>query len=188
MYDIQFDQNDLDANQQGRLSTAQRERLATDVIIAQHKNRIQAVKLFIVGSVFFIIILGAAYSSAGTLDAFLMSPEILPLIVMGVLIGVIITGVICFQAWNLKRFANGTIRVVEGLAFIRAYNTDIIMSRNYRPVYTVEIRQGFLSKVIFHFSEEISLQHFRDNKLYRIYYLPYTQPQILSVEDLGWGG
>jgi hypothetical protein len=183
MYNLRFTDVDLEANRQGYLSDAQRKRIDADVETLRRQSK-YVVWFFAAFAVFMLVAGGfAEYNNAGRdMDKFLSPSNIQGFAIMIVMFSSIMTVAMLWSWWTTRRFAQGTIRTVEG-------NAKVVNAVTYGrgmeiPVYNVEIRSGLLSKHIFRFQNEDSLHYFKTGRRYRVYYIPYATPQAISAEEI----
>lgn len=182
MSSLEFTQDDLDANRQGALSDLQKQRIANDVDMLRQQGR-RIVWIFVI---FFAALAIASaiylYFNQGRDIYQLIAPEIRTLLagLAGVMVLLFIL-VVFLQMWSARRLARASVSSITGKAHLI---TEIPTKKGMLRVYDVQIRRNFFFKKMFRFQSDRSLRHFQEGVRYRVYYLRYSIPLVLSVEEM----
>ena len=176
IYELSFTPDDLEANRQGNLTDAQREKL--DVFARQQRQNIGW------GVIIFALLIAAAIGfeflrAGGTLELFARRQTPLVLILVGVFLLILITLTITTQI-NLRPLKKGMITRLEGKAKI-----DEIVVANRSQNYT--LYQVIINKTVFRFYQEASRKHFENGRTYRVYLVKmrlFPTPIPLSAERI----
>lgn len=183
MNTLNFNDADLKANREGRLSDAQQKRLDTDVEMIQRHSRYM---LWFIGITVTLLAVGGMISefrkSGQDLNALFSPPQVTGVIVMIVMFGFLFLIAIGSYWWSMRGLTQGAIRTVEGTAEVISTFTTV---RGMRvPLNRVRLRRSWYSRFTFHFQDKESLRYFKNGTRYRVYYLPYAMPQALSAEEI----
>ena len=183
MNTLNFNDADLKANREGRLSDAQQKRLDTDVAMIQRHSKYMFWGYGLMFAVITLIaVFNAAKDAAANPDQLISSSDATGFVVMG--------GLFVFMAavmggsywWSMRSLNSGSISTVEGTAEIISTYTTVKGMRV--PLNRLRLRRGWFSRFTFHFQDKESLRYFKNGTRYRVYYLPYAMPQALSAEEI----
>lgn len=183
MYTLRFTDVDLEANRQGYLSDAQRKRIDADVDMMRRQGRYLV--WFFGALIVFLVVVGGVmeFNNADRdMSKFLSPSNLQGFAIMVVMFTGIMSLAMLSNWWTLRRYSQANIRTVEGRVEVVKGETSV---RGMRvPVYNVKIRRGLFSFFVFRFQDSASLKHFKHDKHYRVYYIPYAIPQALSAEEI----
>ncbi len=176
IYELDFTPDDLSANREGKVTDAQREKLAA--IARQQRQNIGW------GIIIFALLIAAGVGfeflrAGGTLDLFARRQTPFALILVGVFLLILVTLTITTQI-NTRPLKNGKISRIEGKAKV-----DDIVVANRSQKYTVH--QVIVNKTVFRFYQEKSRMYFDNGRMYRVYVVKmplYPAPIPLSIERL----
>lgn len=180
---VEFTQEDIEANRQGRLSSRQEQRVS-DIYQARQRDTFRTAKWFIV---FFVILLvvGAVieYSKQpASLNVFIARQGPIFLLVAVALFGILGVSLFLGQGLNTD-LRNRRLRAVEGIADVlikQAYSRGTAYMR-----YELRLKRGGSTVKLFRLANPSSLAHFEAGQNYRVYYIAYYQmPIVLSAEKV----
>jgi hypothetical protein len=181
MYSLEFTQDDLSANQQGDLSEVQKKRIANDVDMLRQQGR-RIVWIFVIFFAALAIAIAIyLYFNEGRDIYQLLSPELRIFFagLAGIMILLFIL-VVFLQMWSARRLARASVSSITGKAHLI---TEIPTRQGMLRVHNVQIRPKFFFKKTFRFQSDQSLRHFQEGVRYRVYYLRYSIPLVLSIEE-----
>jgi len=183
MNTLNFNDADLKANREGRLSDAQQKRLNVDLdMIHQHSKYM----LWFMGAIFAVIfisgIINEIRATRRGLETVFQPDNLTGYVRIGATF-LMLTGFVAVGYWwGMRGLTNGTIRTVEGTADI--ISTFITVKGRRVPLNRLRLRRSWYSRFTFHFDDSQSLRYFKNGRRYCVYYLPYAMPQALSAEEI----
>jgi hypothetical protein len=198
MNTLHFNDADLKANREGRLSDAQIKRFEAEVDRLQLQRRYSLWAGVTVFSLAFIVMIMVTAGAIGVMtvvatsaDSGLNRSDVFPLVTLltGVMLVIFWIAVFIFivilvkYALRIRSLTSAPVRAVEGKAdVIYTYSTN--HDGEDRPINQLLLYSSRYLWHTFTFDEPESLYMFETGKLYRVYYLPYAEPQALSAEEI----
>jgi hypothetical protein len=183
MNTLNFNDADLKANREGRLSDAQAKRVEAQA--AQFRKVVRWIIVLMVlvivgGSMMMISMSHAAYE--GRMNQSLISA--LTLYIGVGLIFIVMLGL--FYVLSLYSITHARVKAVEGRADVLSTYTTVWMNKipQRLPVNRLQLHRSRNRMSAFHFSDIVSLRYFENGKHYRVYYLSQLTPFALSAEEI----
>jgi hypothetical protein len=181
MNTLHFNDADLKANREGRLSDAQIKRFEAEV--GQLLRVIGWTVAIIIGiAVAGSLIMLSRLHSGRLITQYLISP-----LKIYIGFGVFLTVALgLFYLLRIHSIRNTKIHIVKGTAEVTSTFTTIWMNRipQRLPVNRLQLHRSRSLPFVFHFPDTASLRYFENGKRYRVYYLPYITPRALSAEEI----
>lgn len=197
MNTLKFNDADLKANREGRLSDAQAKRfdIEVDRLQVQRKYSLwSGVTVFSLAFIAMVIIAAlmsgiviVQYAFNGDQDsARLSSTVIVSVLVMILILVVSLLIFIVFlinYALRIHSLTSAPIRSIEGQAEVFYFSASNPEEDN-KPGNRLILHTSRYSLFTFNFDKPESLRPFENGLYYRVYYLPYAEPQALSAEEI----
>jgi hypothetical protein len=181
MNTLNFNDADLKANREGRLSDAQKKRL--DAQVAQ----IRRVTGWTIALIIGIIVSGSLImlsrlNTSSEIIRYLISP-----LTIYIGFGVILIGMLgLFYLFSISSIRNIKIHIVEGTAEVTSTFTTVLFNQipQRLPINRLQLHRIRNRMFTFQFSDSESLRYFENGKHYRVYYLSQLTPFALSAEEI----
>jgi hypothetical protein len=178
---VEFTQEDIEANHQGRL-TPRQEQIISTAYQTRQRDTFRTAKWFVAS---FVALLAVGviieYSAQpASLDVFIARQGPIFLFVAVMLLGILGVSLILGRGLNTD-LRNRRVRVAEGTADVltkQAYSKGMAYMR-----YELRLKRGRSTVKLFRLGNPSSLANFEVGQSYRVYYIEYYQlPIILSAE------
>jgi hypothetical protein len=193
MNTLHFNDADLKANREGRLSDAQQKRLDVTIQIIKRDQK---------SDLWFMMMLAGSIVAAGLIIFFhdksqnmetatlLADLTVYARVSLIFIVGI---GLVALYRWgHVRRLTQPEIRVIEGRADTAS---GFVMTKGFGnnrwfeparrvPLNKLELQRPGYGAFTFQFSDKASLRYFKNGKRYRIYYLLMGDPYLLSAEKL----
>jgi hypothetical protein len=183
MYPLKFNEADLNANRQGVLSDAQRKRIDADVeTILKYSKYMMLIFGLCIALVVVVTFVGEYRSVNGDLSQLLSQNNLTGFGIMAMMFIVIYAILIVWNRWSVMRLSQGEVMSVEGTA--EAVSTYSYARGGRYPMHRVYLHRGWFRRFTLYFPTAEPLRHFKQGRLYRVYYVRYAMPYPLSVEEI----
>jgi hypothetical protein len=178
MLPLKFNETDVAANREGRLTDAQRKRINAyrEAMDQQGKLLVQILAtmiIFVFAGVQFIIFVTEHYSLSEIIESILRT---LP--IPAFCIAVYVIGMRLMNAISRRKLTQESVQTALGTAQFATHRAG------NKTFYRLFLRTPLRSYLMFQFEESESLSNFDEGQAYRVYYLRGLSPYLLSAECL----
>ena len=188
MNTLNFNDADLKANREGRLSDAQAKRFDAELDQIQQWSKLG---LWVTAGAFALVTIGIminTYTYLGKdLATILSRLASFGFVIVIIVFMAVFLPLVYIHGWSASSFVNEPIRMIQGTAEV--VKTHITTRDGKRtPVNKLVLHSNWYTWLTFTFADEDSLRYFESGHHYRIYYLvyylPWPRPQALSAEEI----